>query len=130
MIKKGFNCIDVGPHIYNEKDDYPDFIIPTAKNVAEKRGSRGIVIGGSGQGEAIAANKVKGIRSVVYYGGPMKIITLSRKHNNSNILSLGSRFISMPDAKKATLRWLNTPFSNESRHKRRIQKIKKFESNR
>ncbi len=123
---------DIGPHSYDEKDDYPDFIIPCAEAVADdlKRGSVGIVIGYSGEGEAIAANKVKGIRCGVYYGGNKEVITLSKEDNDTNMLSLGAGFISSRKAKNVVDLWIRTRFSEEERHKRRINKIKKYEDGR
>ena len=86
---------DLGAFELNPTDDYPDFIVPVAKKVAESPDqNRGVVFGGSGQGEAIAANKIKGVRAAVYYGGPLNIVELSRKHNNANVLALGARFLS------------------------------------
>jgi len=128
LKEKGYEVEGLGDFVYDEQDDYPDFIFKAAKAVAEDEGSKGIILGGSGQGEAIAANKVKGIRAVVYYGGPEDIVKLSREHNDANILSLGARFLSEEEAKKVVDLWLKTPFSGEERHKRRIQKIKDFES--
>jgi len=125
LVLKGYAIFDCGAFSKNEKDDYPDFIIPCAKNVAKTKNSLGIILGGSGQGEAIAANKIKGIRAVVYYGGNNKIIKLSKEHNNANILSLGVRFLRTPEALRAVDLWLKTPFSNEERHKRRLRKIGK-----
>jgi len=113
---------DLGPKKYKKDDDYPDFIIPAAKKVAKEK-TMGIVIGFSGQGEAIAANKTKGIRAVVYYGGSEKIIKLSRQHNASNILSLGANFVSAAKAKTVVKLWLRTKFSNSTRHKRRLRKL-------
>src|SRR3989344_3228228 len=123
----------------DEADDYPDFIIPCAQKVAKDinpdtgSGSLGIVIGGSGQGEAIAANKVKGIRAVVYYGpstgsgqAGAQIPKLAREHNNANVLSLGARFMSSDDAKKAVTAWLDAKFEGE-RHQRRLDKISEVE---
>ena len=127
---EGYDIEGCGDFVYDEQDDYPDFILKAAQAVAKDKGSKGIILGGSGQGEAIAANKVNGIRAVVYYGGPEDIVRLSREHNNANILSLGARFLSEEEAKRAVLLWLKTPFSEEERHKRRIQKISEFESNR
>ncbi|MFC1686062.1 RpiB/LacA/LacB family sugar-phosphate isomerase [Nanoarchaeota archaeon] len=126
LDKQGIEYEDKGPHKFNPLDDYPDFVIPAAKAVAKTK-SKGIILGGSGQGEAIAANKVKGIRSVVYYGGPTKLIKLSREHNASNILSLGARFLKEKEALKVVKLWLETPFSKDPRHKRRIAKIARFE---
>ena len=125
LSKLGYKCVDLGPFVYDENDDYPDYIIPVAKKVAKDKNSRGIVMGGSGQGEAIAANKIKGIRAAVYYGGSLKIVRLSREHNDTNILSLGARFISEKEGQEAVKAWLNTNFSNEKRHIRRIKKIEK-----
>lgn len=118
---------DCGATSYNEKDDYPDFIIPCAEKVAQDVGSFGIVIGGSGQGEALAANKVKGIRAALYYGGDTNIITLSKQHNNANVLSLGARFLSISDAEKALQLWLDSKFTDEERHVRRLNIISKYE---
>ena len=120
---------DVGPKSLDPSDDYPDYIISAAKKVAENlEENKGVVIGGSGQGEAIAANKVKGVRAAVYNGGSLDIVKLSRTHNDSNVLSLGARFLTQEEAIKAVEVWLETPFSNEERHKRRIEKIRAFEN--
>ena len=125
LSKLKYKCEDLGPFAYDENDDYPDYIIPVAKKVAKDKNSKGIVMGGSGQGEAMAANKLKGIRAAVYYGGSLKIVRLSREHNDANILSLGARFISEKEGQEAVKAWLNTPFSSEKRHLRRIKKIEK-----
>ena len=119
----GHDVEDMGAHELNAEDDYPDFIIPTAESVAKDNGSLGIILGGSGEGEEMAANKVSGIRAAEYYGGNLDIITLARKHNDANILSLGARFISEEEAKDAVKIFINTPFSDEERHVRRIAKI-------
>lgn len=129
LTELNFEYEDLGPDSLNPSDDYPDFIIFVAEKVAENSNkNKGIVIGGSGQGEAIAANKINGIRATVFYGGPLDIIKLSRTHNDANILSLGARFLTEIEAKKAVKLWLETPFSNEERHVRRIKKIEEFES--
>ena len=125
LIEGGMEVEDMGTHTLNPKDDYPDFIIPAAKKVAKDQ-SRGIIFGASGQGEAIAANKVKGIRAASYYGKNIDIVKLSRTHNNANILSLGAKFLSKEEAIKAVETWINTDFSNEERHIRRIKKISKL----
>jgi len=125
LTEKGMEVEDMGTHTLNPKDDYPDFIIPAAKKVAKDQ-SRGIIFGASGQGEAIAANKVKGIRAALYYGKNMDIVKLSRTHNNTNILSLGAKFLSKEEAIKAVETWINIDFSNEERHIRRIKKISKL----
>ena len=126
-----YEVVDVGPYSYDENDDYPDYVISCARKVArsadENSESVGIVIGGSGQGEAIAANKVKGIRCCVYYGGDKKIITLSKEHNDANVLSLGARFISTRKAKNVVKLWLETKFEKKDRHVRRLGEIKRSE---
>lgn len=119
----GHDVEDKGAHTYEALDDYPDYIRLVAEAVAGNPGSRGIIIGGSGQGEAICANRVSGVRAAVYYGGPLDIVILSREHNDANILSLGARFVDEGEAKKAVRLWLETPFSDEEKHARRIKKI-------
>ena len=124
LDKKKISYEDLGPKKYNKNDDYPDFVIPVAKKVAKNKNSKGIVLGYSGQGEAIAANKVKGIRAVVYYGKNPRIITLSRQHNDANILSLGAGFLKEKEAASAIDKFLKTKFKG-GRHKRRLRKIEK-----
>ena len=129
LKSKGYDVEDVGPDSFDKDDDYPDFIYPAAKKVSESPDSKGIIFGKSGQGEAVVANKVSGIRAMVYYGGDDEIIKLSRRHNDSNVLSIGAGFVSDEEALKAVDVWLNTEFSGEGRHIRRIEKIKKLEAN-
>jgi ribose 5-phosphate isomerase B len=124
---KGLEFTDLGPFEFNKEDDYPDWIFPCAQKVAEEAGSKGIILGSSGQGEAIVANKVKGIRAVVFYGGDMEIIRRSRTHNNSQILALGARYLTLEVAKEAVDLWLNTQFEG-GRHERRIGKINQLEN--
>ena len=119
----GHEVEDLGAHELNKEDDYPDLITPAAHAVAKDSDSRGIILGGSGQGEAIAANRIFGVRAVVYYGGSEQILTLSREHNDANILSIGARFLNEKEAKEAVELWLRTPFSGEERHLRRIKKL-------
>jgi ribose 5-phosphate isomerase B len=119
---------DCGPLTFDPQDDYPDFIYPCAVKVSENPGSVGIILGGSGNGEAIAANKVKGIRATVYYGGHEDIVKLSRQHNNANMLSLGARFLTVPEVERAIDLWIETGFDG-GRHQRRIEKIAKLEGN-
>lgn len=118
-----YDAVDEGPYEYNEGDDYPDFVSLVAKSVQQDSESLGIVLGGSGQGEAMCANRFKGIRAAVYYGGNLEIIKLSREHNNANILSLGARFLSEEEAKGAVKMWLETKFKGDERHLRRINKL-------
>ena len=127
FIKSHLNALnheveDCGALEMDPLDDYPDFIIPAARKVASNSNSKGIIMGGSGQGEAIAANRIKGVRATVYYDGPIDIIKLSRSHNNANILSFGARFISNKKAAKAVKLWLDEPFEG-GRHQKRIDKL-------
>ena len=120
----GHEVEDLGAYELNEQDDYPDFIASVAKAVAkDPENRRGIVLGGSGQGEAMVANRFRGVRATVYYGGSMDILRLSREHNDANILSLGARFLKDDEAKEAVKLWLGTSFSGEERHERRIAKL-------
>ncbi|MBI4033783.1 RpiB/LacA/LacB family sugar-phosphate isomerase [Candidatus Saccharibacteria bacterium] len=135
----GHEVKNLGPKSLNPGDDYPDFIIPAAKAVAGGECQRGIVLGGSGQGEAMAANKLKGIRCAVFYGpavakkvvdadgrtshNPYEIVRLSRQHDDTNMLSLAARFVTLEDMKQVVKLWLETPFSEKERHQRRIKKI-------
>jgi ribose 5-phosphate isomerase B len=123
LVGLGFQAEDLGNFVYDENDDYPDFVLPVARAVAsDPEQIRGIILGGSGQGEAMTANRIKGVRAAVVYNYNEDIIRLSREHNDANILSLGARFLSEEEAKKAVKLWLETPFSNKERHIRRIKK--------
>jgi len=117
-----YEVIDHGAYEYDALDDYPDFIFPCANAVSNDPESKGIILGGSGQGEAMAANRVKGVRAAVFYNGPDEIIKLSRQHNNANILSLGARFMSEEEMYKIIEVWLSTDFES-GRHQRRIEKL-------
>lgn len=121
--------IDKGAFSFDSNDDYPDFIIPVAEAVAKDSGSLGIILGGSGQGEQISANKIDGIRAIEYYGGNLEIVKLGREHNNANILSLGARFVNEQEAEEAVRLFTETPFSNDERHVRRLSEIKEEEIN-
>ena len=121
LIKKGYSIKDFGALEYDGLDDYPDFILPAAKYISKHK-LIGIIFGGSGQGEAMAANRIKGIRAAVFYNGPDEIVELSRLHNNANILSIGARFVSDQEVEKVIELWLSTDFE-EGRHKKRINKL-------
>ena len=121
LIKKGYDIKDFGALEYDGLDDYPDFILPAAKYISEHK-LIGIIFGGSGQGEAMAANRINGIRAAVFYNGPDEIVELSRLHNNANILSIGARFVSNQEVEKVIELWLSTNFE-EGRHKKRINKL-------
>ena len=122
LIEKGHEVTDHGAHEYDAQDDYPDFIFPCARAVAANPENRGIILGGSGQGEAMAANRIKGVRAAVYYGAEREIARLSREHNNANVLSLGARFISEQEIYDIIETWLDEPFEG-GRHQRRIDKL-------
>ena len=121
LSEKGYNIKDFGALEYDGLDDYPDFILPAAKYISEHK-LIGIIFGGSGQGEAMAANRIKGIRAAVFYNGPNEIVELSRLHNNANILSIGARFVNNQEVEKIIELWLSTDFE-EGRHKKRINKL-------
>tara|TARA_B100000424_G_scaffold270631_1_gene270562 strand:+ start:2107 stop:2544 length:438 start_codon:yes stop_codon:yes gene_type:complete len=122
LINQGYDVKDHGAYEYDALDDYPDFIIPCAKAVSKDLNSRGIIFGGSGQGEAMAANRIKGVRAAVFYNGPDEIIRLSRQHNNANILSIGARFMMESEIQSAIEIWLKEPFEG-GRHVKRIEKL-------
>lgn len=142
----GHTVIDCGSYAYHEGDDYPPFIAKAARAVSEAESiksneddtfqltadqnrdakeTRGIVIGGSGTGEAIVANKYPHVRCAICYGGypALEIVKLSREHNNSNMLSLGARFLAHDQALELVLEWLNTPFTGDERHVRRLHEV-------
>lgn len=135
----GHEVEDCGATLYDKDDDYPDFITPCAKKVAQTSGSVGIIGGGSGNGEAMAANRIPGARAAVFHGRTKAteaiditgakgaddgydIVRLARKHNDANILSLGFRFLSEDDAKESIRIFLETPFEG-GRHTRRVEKL-------
>ncbi|MEK7059455.1 MAG: RpiB/LacA/LacB family sugar-phosphate isomerase [Patescibacteria group bacterium] len=135
----GHEVVDFCPQTYDEADDYPDFMFPAAKAVAAGDCEAGIILGGSGQGEAMAANRIKGARCALFYGpvtaktaidaegntsdDPYEILRLSRQHNHANVLSLSARFLTVEEMKKAIVVWLDTPYSAAERHARRVSKL-------
>ncbi len=135
----GHQCHNFGPTSLTPDDDYPDFVFAAAKAVASGGCERGIIMGRSGEGEAMAANRIKGARCAVFYGpavarrvvdargrashDPYEIIRLSRQHNDSNMISLAASFVSFEDIKNVVKLWLETPFSGEERHERRNKKL-------
>lgn len=128
LRKLGYEVEDRGAFKLDPEDDYPDFISAAAMEVAKDLDThKGIIFGGSGQGEAIVANKIKGIRAAVFNSDNPEIAKLSRLHNDANILSIGARFVSKETAFKAVKLWLETDFSSEVRHKRRLKKIEELE---
>lgn len=128
---KGWNYEyeDLGNLKLDKSDDYPEFIAPVAKKVSQDpENYKGIILGMSGQGEAIVANRFSKVRAAVYYGGSMEIVKLSREHNNANVLSLGARFVLEDEARDAIKLWLETLFSGEERHLRRLREIEEIKA--
>ncbi len=121
-----YESYDCGPYEYSQDDDYPYYISEVASHVSKDKDNIGIVLGFSGQGEAIVANRFANVRCAVFYGGTKHILTLSREHNDANMLSLGAHFLTTQEAKEAIELWLNTKFSGDERHVRRIKKIEKY----
>jgi ribose 5-phosphate isomerase B len=120
----GYEVEDCGAYELDPNDDYPEFVKKAAQKVSEDpKSNKAIILGGSGQGEDMVADKFENVRSAEYYGGNIEIVRLSREHNDSNILSLGARFLKEDEAKEAVKMWLETPFSHEERHERRIENI-------
>jgi len=120
----GHEVVDCGTYSADSVD-YPDFVRPAAEAVSRGEADRGIVLGGSGNGEAMVANKVPGIRCALCHD--VTTARLSREHNDANVLSLGSRILGSEVARDIVTTWLNTPFSGEERHARRIRKIHESE---
>ena len=125
LQEESFDVVDCGAFFYDKHDYYPDFISIASEKVAEHSGSFGIVFGKSGAGECMVANKIKGIRA--FLGVSEKNVQLARQHNDANVLSLGSEIVSEERALGLVKLFLQTPFSNEERHVRRIEKIRKIE---
>jgi ribose 5-phosphate isomerase B len=134
----GYEVEDCGAHEYDPADDYPEIIARAARKISEDeiagRESRAIIAGGSGQGEAMVANRFKHVRCGVYYGEASRkqtdtsgkqldMLASTRVHNNANALSLGLRFLTLEEAKEAVRKWLETPFPGEDRHVRRIRQL-------
>lgn len=124
----GYTVFDLGPEKFDPTDDYPLTVSPVAIAMEKDPGSRGIVLGASGQGEAIVLNKFKHIRCGLYYGGNEQIVVLAREHNDTNVLSLGALFLTAHEATQAVSLWLSTPFSENERHQRRVTEIEKLQS--
>jgi len=136
---EGHECVDFGPASFDEADDYPDFIFPAARAVAGGECEVGIIMGGSGQGEAMAANRIKGVRCTLFYGpvvakaaidaqgttsdDPYGMLSLSRRHNHANMLSLSARFLTFDEMKQAAAAWLAAGYDNAERHARRVAKL-------
>lgn len=124
LTNEGYEVIDHGAMVLDPADDFPDFIALAARAVALMPDrSRGIIFGGSGQGEAMLANRFPHVRAVVYYGSNEEIVALSREHNDANILSIGARFVSVDETKKVIWQWLHTARLSDEKYGRRNRKI-------
>ncbi len=124
----GHEVVDHGPAAYDAEDDYPVYCIPAAEATVADPGSLGIVIGGSGNGEQIAANKVTGVRAALAYD--VDTATLARQHNDANVISIGARMHSEEEVLDLIRTFLATPFSGEGRHARRIRLLAEYEADR
>ena len=125
LQSKGHNVTDHGPHAYDALDDYPDFCIPAAIATVADLGSLGIVLGGSGNGEQIAANKVKGVRAALAWSP--ETAKLAREHNDANVVGIGGRMHSIKECIAIIDSFIETAFTNDERHIRRIKKIATYE---
>ncbi|MCC7436306.1 RpiB/LacA/LacB family sugar-phosphate isomerase [Candidatus Nomurabacteria bacterium] len=123
LLAHNYEVFDHGNIKLDENDDYPDFITPCAHAVSISESDKAVIFGGSGEGEAMCANRIPGARAVVYYGGNKDILKFSREHNDANILSIGARFMTGEEVNEAVNIWLNTEFSGEERHIRRLGKF-------
>ena len=128
LESKGHEVIDHGPTWYDAIDDYPPFCLRAAEAVATDAGSLGIVLGGSGNGEQMAANKVLGIRAALAWNPNLAV--LSREHNNANVVSVGARMHTTEEAIAIIDAFISTPYSNEERHTRRIDMLSQYEKTR
>lgn len=124
LREEGYMVVDHGSFTYNELDDFPDFIALAARAVSTGGGdARAIIFGGSGQGEALVANRFPNVRAAVFYGGEPSIPALSRQHNDSNVLSIGARFVGLDDTKKCIWEWLHTEPLTDEKYRRRNEKV-------
>jgi ribose 5-phosphate isomerase B len=122
----GHEPVDCGPLIYDAEDDYPPFCLRAGERTAADPESLGVVIGGSGNGEVIAANKVKGVRAALVWSE--QTATLGREHNNANVISIGARMHSKDEVTRFVEVFLATPYSGDERHSRRIAMLADYET--
>lgn len=126
LAEEGHEVTDHGPFALDPVDDYPVFVLRAAEAVAADPGSRGIVLGGSGNGEQIAANKVEGIRAALCYD--VELARLAREHNDAQIISIGGRMQPVALAKEMVRTFLTTDFTGEERHQRRLDMVTAYEA--
>jgi len=125
LTSQGHEAIDVGPATYDPEDDYPPFCVEAARRTLADPGSLGVVVGGSGNGEQIAANKVPGIRSALAWS--VETATLARQHNDAQVVAVGARMHTLDEATQFVDTFVATPFSGEPRHQRRIDLLAEYE---
>lgn len=125
LMARGHEVVDCGPHSLDKNDDYPDYAVKVAENVARNPGSRGILLCGSGMGMDVAANKVRGIRATIGYGADA--VTHARAHDDVNVLTLAADTLYPEEAEARAELFLMTPFSNDDRQLRRLRKIAAIE---
>jgi ribose 5-phosphate isomerase B len=125
LAAAGYDVVDCGPPAYHDGDDYPPYVMRAAAAAVANPGSIGIVIGGSGNGEQMASNKIDGVRAALAWNN--QTARLARLHNNANVLSLGARMHPVEEAVGFALVFLATPFSGEARHARRLDEITSYE---
>ncbi|WP_319463942.1 ribose-5-phosphate isomerase [Micromonospora sp. RTP1Z1] len=128
LATQGYEVVDVGPHAFDPDDDYPAFCLHTGDRVVDDPGSLGVVIGGSGNGEQIAANKVAGVRAALAWN--IDTAQLAREHNDANIVAVGARQHTLDEATALVEAFLTTPFSGNPRHSRRIAQVASYEQTR
>lgn len=125
LTAEGHDVVDHGPTEYDALDDYPVFVLRAAEGVRDDEGSLGVVLGGSGNGEQMAANKVAGIRAALCL--TEEFASLAREHNGAQIVSIGGRFVTIDQAKAIVKTFIETPYSGEDRHSRRIAMVEAYE---
>ncbi|MCG5462929.1 ribose-5-phosphate isomerase [Micromonospora sp. NPDC053740] len=128
LAMQGYDVVDVGPHSYDPDDDYPTFCLHTGDQVVADETGLGVVIGGSGNGEQIAANKVAGVRAALAWS--VETAQLARQHNDANVVAIGARQHTLDEATGIVEAFLNTPFSGNERHARRITQVAEYERTR
>ena len=126
LLESGHDVVDHGPDSYDPEDDYPVAVLRAAMGVRSDEGSLGVVLGGSGNGEQIAANKVEGIRCALAW--TVETARLARQHNDAQVVSVGGRMVSVEDATAIVDTFLSTAFSGEDRHRRRLDMVARYES--
>ncbi len=129
LVAQNYQVTDMGAHELKDGDDYPTYMAAAALKVAEdlKGNTKAIIFGASGQGEAMVANRFPGVRAAVWYGGDQDILKKSREHNDANVLSIGAKYVEVDAACDAVQVWLDTAFSGDERHQRRIEQIDAIE---